>query len=62
MVPAYPMPADLTDVTVQRIVVRNGLSHDLADAFLESMRAEVAYLDALPAPMPSPPKHSGSHH
>jgi glutamate decarboxylase len=62
LVPAYPMPADLTDVTVQRIVVRNGLSHDLADAFLESMRAEVAYLDALPAPMPSQHKQSSFHH
>ncbi|WP_136193509.1 glutamate decarboxylase [Actinomyces procaprae] len=52
LVPAYPMPDDLTDVTVQRIVVRNGLSHDLADAFLEDMRAEVAYLDRLDGPLP----------
>ena len=46
------MPDDLTDVTVQRIVVRNGLSHDLADAFLEDLRAEVAYLDRLDGPLP----------
>ncbi|WP_103063437.1 glutamate decarboxylase [Actinomyces qiguomingii] len=52
LVPAYPMPDDLTDVTVQRIVVRNGLSHDLADALLEDMRAEVAYLDRLDGPLP----------
>ncbi|MBE6478159.1 MAG: glutamate decarboxylase [Propionibacteriaceae bacterium] len=52
LVPAYPMPDDLTDVTVQRIVVRNGLSHDLADAFLEDLRAEVAYLDRLDGPLP----------
>ncbi|MDO4901669.1 glutamate decarboxylase [Actinomyces sp.] len=52
LVPAYPMPDDLTDVTVQRIVVRNGLSHDLADALLEEMRAAVAYLDRLDGPLP----------
>ncbi|MDU0348626.1 glutamate decarboxylase [Actinomyces sp. MRS3W] len=52
LVPAYPMPDNLTDVTVQRIVVRNGLSHDLADAFLEDMRTEVAYLDRLDGPLP----------
>jgi len=52
LVPAYPMPDDLTDVTVQRIVVRNGLSHDLADAFLEDLRAEVAYLNRLDGPLP----------
>ncbi|RLP07172.1 glutamate decarboxylase [Propionibacterium australiense] len=52
LVPAYPMPDDLTDVTVQRIVVRNGLSHDLASAFLEDLRAEVTYLDRLDGPLP----------
>ena len=41
LVPAYPMPDNLTDVTVQRIVVRNGLSHDLASALLRDIRTEV---------------------
>lgn len=45
LVPAYPMPADLTDLTVQRIVVRNGLSLDLAEAFLADLRAQVDHLD-----------------
>ncbi|MCL2848749.1 MAG: pyridoxal-dependent decarboxylase, partial [Micrococcales bacterium] len=45
LVPAYPMPADLTDLTVQRVVVRNGLSLDLAEAFLNDLRAQVDHLD-----------------
>ncbi len=62
LVPAYPMPVDLTDVTVQRIVVRNGFSHDLASAFLADLRDEVDYLDALTGPMPAEGQRSGFHH
>ena len=62
LVPAYPMPADLTDVTVQRVVVRNGLSRDLAGSFLSDLRAEVAYLDGLSAPMPTEGQHPAFHH
>lgn len=62
LVPAYPMPDDLPDVTVQRIVVRNGFSHDLAEAFLAELREQVAYLDALNGPMPSEGAQPGFHH
>ena len=62
LVPAYPMPADLTGVTVQRIVVRNGFSHDLAESFLKDLKACVAHLDNLQAPMPSEAHVSGFHH
>jgi len=31
LVPAYTFPPDLTELAVLRIVVRNGMSHDLAD-------------------------------
>lgn len=62
LVPAYPMPADLVDITVQRIVVRNGFSHDLAFSFLADLREAVAYLDALEGPLPAEGQHSGFHH
>ncbi|GAA4844442.1 glutamate decarboxylase [Luteimicrobium xylanilyticum] len=62
LVPAYPMPDDLTDVTVQRVVVRNGLSRDLAGAFLADLEAEVRFLDALKTPMPSAGERSAFHH
>ena len=62
LVPAYPMPDDLSNLTVQRIVVRNGFSRDLADAFLADLKAAVAYLDALDGPIPATRQHPGFHH
>jgi len=51
-VPAYPMPADLQDMTVMRVVVRNGVSKDLIALLLADIRDAVANLEALPAPIP----------
>ncbi len=62
LVPAYPMPEDLTDLTVQRIVVRNGLSMDLAAELLADIENETAYLDALESPMPVEGQHPAFHH
>jgi glutamate decarboxylase len=62
LIPAYPMPADLEDLTVQRIVVRNGLGMDLADRLLEDMAADVAYLDSLATPLPDAAGHPAFHH
>lgn len=44
-VPAYPMPESLTEVTVQRVVVRYGLSMDLANELLEDIQKQVDYLN-----------------
>ncbi|HUJ04727.1 MAG TPA: glutamate decarboxylase [Streptosporangiaceae bacterium] len=52
LVPAYPMPDNLSDLTVQRVVVRNGLSMDLADELLDAITAAVRYLDGLDGPLP----------
>jgi len=60
LVPAYPMPADLSDLTVQRVVVRNGLSMDLADRLQSDIRAAVLRLDAVNAK--TPPRPAGFHH
>lgn len=54
LIPAYPMPDNLTDLTVQRIVVRNGLSHDLATALVTDIKTEVDYLEQLDGPLPKP--------
>ncbi|WP_308468578.1 glutamate decarboxylase [Rathayibacter soli] len=53
LIPAYPMPDDLTDMVVQRIVVRNGLSRNLAESLILDITEAVAYLDALESPMPT---------
>ena len=62
LVPAYPMPDGLADVTVQRIVVRNGFTRDLAAGFLADLKKEVAYLDSLAAPMPPQGQTQAFHH
>ncbi len=38
LVPAYPMPEGMEDISVLRIVVRNGLSRDLARMLLSDLR------------------------
>ena len=63
LVPAYPMADDLSDVTLQRIVVKAGLSHDLATALLADIRGAVHFLDALSGPLPTHvTAGSGFHH
>ena len=42
------MPADIEDMTVMRIVVRNGAPMDLVELLLDNLRDAVAYLDSLP--------------
>jgi len=62
LVPAYPMPADLASITVQRIVVRNGLSRDLAGSLLDDIETEVRYLEALEAALPTATRSHPYHH
>ena len=62
LVPAYPLPSNLENVTVERIVVRNGLSMDLADKLLQDIRTETDYLNRLESPMPREEAHPGFHH
>lgn len=52
LVPAYPMADNLSNMVLQRIVVKAGLSRDLASALLADIKGEVAYLDALTSPVP----------
>ncbi len=60
LVPAYPMADDMSDMVLQRIVVKVGLSRDLASALLSDIKGEVAFLDSLQTPLPREAT-SGSH-
>ena len=53
LIPAYPMPDDISDLVVQRIVVRNGLSRNLAESLILDIKEAVDYLDRLESPMPT---------
>jgi glutamate decarboxylase len=44
-IPAYTFPADRQDLSVLRVVCRNGFSHDLAEVLLTHLRAAVDQLN-----------------
>lgn len=48
LVPAYTLPADQQEVAVQRIIVRHGLSLDLADLVLADLKRALQKLDDRP--------------
>jgi glutamate decarboxylase len=60
LVPAYSLPAALTDVSGLRVVVRNGFGRDMADLFLDDLRVATKYLESLPVPLPPDPSHTES--
>jgi glutamate decarboxylase len=60
LVPAYTLPADRSDLAVQRIVVRHGFSHDMADLLLDDMRRALIALEAEPPRRPATPALHGS--
>ena len=47
LVPAYPLPSNLENITVQRIVVWNDLSLELAEELVVEIKEQVAYLEKL---------------
>jgi glutamate decarboxylase len=52
LVPAYTFPENRTDLSVLRVVVRAGLTTDMADLFLESLRQQTEALESLAGPLP----------
>jgi glutamate decarboxylase len=49
-VPAYTFPADMEDLAVLRIVVRNGFSHDLLELFVADLERLLPELEAQASP------------
>jgi glutamate decarboxylase len=48
LVPAYTLPADLQEQTVQRVIVRHGFSHELGAHFIADLQRELATLERHP--------------
>ena len=53
MVPAYSMPKNIEDMVVMRIVVRQGMSRDMADMLIGDIKNAVAELEKLDYPTPT---------
>ena len=53
MVPAYTMPKNIEDMVVMRIVVRQGMTQDMADMLMGDIRNAVEELEKLEYPTPS---------
>ena len=62
-VPAYSLPANCQDQVIQRILVRHGVSRDLAILLLKDMKAALVYLAKHPLQKPlTNEEASGFHH
>jgi glutamate decarboxylase len=52
LVPAYTFPANREDLAALRVVVRAGMTHDMADLFMRDLRAQTESLESLEQPLP----------
>jgi glutamate decarboxylase len=64
LVPAYTFPENRTDLSVLRVVVRAGMTHDMADLFLDDLRKQTEWLENLAGPLPGrdPADHQSFAH
>jgi glutamate decarboxylase len=53
LVPAYTFPENRQDLSVLRVVVRAGMTHDMADLFIADLRKATVALEGLDSPLPS---------
>lgn len=61
-VPAYSMPANREDLVVQRILVRHGVSRDLADLLLADFQRTLDYFAKRPVSQPLDEQEAGGFH
>jgi glutamate decarboxylase len=62
LVPAYTFPPDREDLSVLRVVVRNGFSHDLADLLVADLTRLLPELERQPGPLQSSEVAGAFHH
>ena len=58
LVPAYTMPPNRQELVVQRVVVKEGFSHDMADMLLSDIRHALEWFESQPGYIS---KKEGSH-
>ncbi len=58
-VPAYPLTGSVSDIAVQRILVRQGVSRDLGELLLHDLQDAVAHFDRHPTTVPMTKEEAG---
>jgi glutamate decarboxylase len=61
LVPAYTFPKNLEDMAVLRVVVRAGMTSEMADWLIEHLREQTDFLESLDGPMPSQKRQAFAH-
>ena len=61
LVPAYTFPPNRQDLSVLRMVVRSGMTHEMAYLLLDHLEDETKFLQSLDAPLPGV-KHEAFRH
>jgi glutamate decarboxylase len=61
LVPAYSFPKNREDLSVLRIVVRAGMTRDMAELLLVQMRKQTQFLESLDRPFPGEQRAAFSH-
>jgi glutamate decarboxylase len=62
-VPAYALPANRQDLSIQRILVRHGVSRDLGSLLVDDMKRAIDYFKQHPVQTPmTSDEASGFHH
>src|SRR5215471_3736405 len=59
-VPAYTLTGEASDIPVQRVLVRQGVTRDLASLMLDDMREAIAHFDKHPRSVPMTAEEAGS--
>lgn len=62
-VPAYSLPANIQNLTIQRVLVRHGVSRDLGSLLVEDMQRALDYFEKHPVSKPMTAEEAtGFHH
>jgi glutamate decarboxylase len=61
LVPAYTLPENLQDLAVLRMVVRAGMTSEMADWLIEGLWRETEFLESLDRPIPGEGRQAFSH-
>jgi glutamate decarboxylase len=61
LVPAYTFPKNLEDMAVLRVVIRAGMTSEMADWLIEHLRQQTDFLESLDRPMPGEQQQAFAH-